>query len=56
MSAASEQALRQYAGKLADHLDSGLDLASAGHTLALRRTHLARRAVVVGAGADELAA
>lgn len=56
LSAASEQALRQYAGKLADHLDSGLDLASAGHTLALRRTHLARRAVVVGAGADELAA
>lgn len=56
LSAASEQALRQYAGKLADHLGKGLDLASAGHTLALRRTHLARRAVVVGADADELAA
>ncbi|MBN6052855.1 acyltransferase domain-containing protein [Nonomuraea sp. RK-328] len=56
LSAASEQALRQYAGKLADHLGTGLDLASAGHTLALRRTHLARRAVVIGADADELAA
>ncbi|MGS2642122.1 beta-ketoacyl synthase N-terminal-like domain-containing protein [Streptosporangium sp. LJ11] len=56
LSAASEQALRQYAGKLADHLGNGLDLASAGHTLALRRTHLARRAVVVGADAGELAA
>ncbi|MFB9677730.1 type I polyketide synthase [Streptosporangium vulgare] len=56
LSAASEQALRQYAGKLADHLGNGLDLASAGHTLALRRTHLARRAVVVGADGGELAA
>ncbi|MEU4535912.1 beta-ketoacyl synthase N-terminal-like domain-containing protein [Streptosporangium sp. NPDC023825] len=56
LSAASEQALRQYAAKLADHLGNGLDLASAGHTLALRRTHLARRAVVVGADAGELAA
>ncbi|MGC5015054.1 type I polyketide synthase [Streptosporangium sp. DT93] len=60
LSAASEQALRQYAGTLADHLDDhlgdGADLASAGHTLALRRTHLARRAVVVGADAGELAA
>ncbi|MEV4382243.1 beta-ketoacyl synthase N-terminal-like domain-containing protein [Streptosporangium sp. NPDC049644] len=56
LSAASEQALRQYAGRLADHLGNGLDLASAGHTLALRRTHLARRAVVIGADRDELAA
>ncbi|TMR28827.1 acyltransferase domain-containing protein [Nonomuraea zeae] len=56
LSAASEKALRQYAGKLADHLGTGLDLASAGHTLALRRTHLARRAVVIGADGDELAA
>ncbi|WP_239162315.1 type I polyketide synthase, partial [Acrocarpospora phusangensis] len=56
LSAASERALRQYAGRLADHLDKGLDVASAGHTLALRRTHLARRAVVIGADRDELAA
>lgn len=56
LSAASEQALRQYAGRLADHLGDGPDLASAGHTLALRRTHLARRAVVIGTDQDELAA
>ncbi|MFG1949359.1 type I polyketide synthase [Nonomuraea sp. NPDC048826] len=55
LSAASEQALRQYAGKLADHLDDGAGLASVGRTLALRRTHLARRAVVLGADRDELA-
>ncbi|WP_345576636.1 type I polyketide synthase [Nonomuraea rosea] len=56
LSAASEKALRQYAGNLADHLGEGLDLASAGHTLALRRTHLTRRAVVIGADRDELTA
>ncbi|MEU1389830.1 MULTISPECIES: beta-ketoacyl synthase N-terminal-like domain-containing protein [unclassified Nonomuraea] len=56
LSAASEQALRQYAGRLADHLGTGVDPASAGHTLALRRTHLARRAVVIGTDCDELAA
>ncbi|GAB2958021.1 type I polyketide synthase [Nonomuraea fastidiosa] len=56
LSAASWQALRQYAGRLADHVDGGLDLASLGHTLALRRTHLARRAVVAAGGRDELAA
>nr|SBO97016.1 Malonyl CoA-acyl carrier protein transacylase [Nonomuraea gerenzanensis] len=108
LSAASEQALRQYAGTLAARLDSagasglggsdlggsdlggsdlggtdrdgtdrdgrdsdgrvsggrdsdgrargGLDLASVGHTLALRRTHLPVRAVVIAADAAELAA
>ncbi|MEW9551925.1 type I polyketide synthase [Nonomuraea sp. NPDC050783] len=59
LSAASERALREYAGRLAGHLDAhpgGADLASAGHTLALRRTHLPRRAVVVAADRDELAA
>ncbi|MFI7465262.1 type I polyketide synthase [Nonomuraea sp. NPDC049646] len=56
LSAASEQALRQYAGRLADHLGTGVDPASAGHTLALRRTHLPRRAVVIGTDGDELAA
>ncbi|MDA0636081.1 beta-ketoacyl synthase N-terminal-like domain-containing protein [Nonomuraea sp. MCN248] len=72
LSAASERALRQYAGALADHLDQELDqeldqradqglgqefdLASAGHTLALRRTALARRAVVLAADRDELTA
>ncbi|MCK2217025.1 acyltransferase domain-containing protein [Actinomadura sp. ATCC 31491] len=54
LSAASDKALRQYAGRLAAHLESGLDLRSAGHTLALRRTHLAARAVVVAADRDEL--
>ncbi|MEU4573594.1 beta-ketoacyl synthase N-terminal-like domain-containing protein [Nonomuraea sp. NPDC023979] len=53
VSAASEAALRQYAGTLAEQLKR-LDLASAGHTLALRRTHLGRRAVVIGAGHDEV--
>ncbi|WP_091092659.1 type I polyketide synthase [Nonomuraea wenchangensis] len=66
LSAASGAALRQYAGTLADRLDGdglnggglhgdGLDLASAGHTLARRRTHLARRAVVLAADRHELA-
>ncbi|GAA1510391.1 hypothetical protein GCM10009677_49210 [Sphaerisporangium rubeum] len=54
LSAASETALRQYAGRLADRL-AGLDLASTGHTLALRRSHLSRRAVVVAADRTELA-
>ncbi|MFD0478623.1 acyltransferase domain-containing protein [Nonomuraea thailandensis] len=56
LSAASPAALRRYAGILADRLDDGLDLASAGHTLALRRTHLARRAVVSAADQGELSA
>ncbi|MEV0614696.1 beta-ketoacyl synthase N-terminal-like domain-containing protein [Nonomuraea sp. NPDC050404] len=94
LSAASEKALRQYAGRLADQLDGsdqldrldgrdrhdgsdqldrlngreqlddldrpdrldGLDLASVGHTLALRRSHLGRRAVVIGGDRQELAA
>ncbi|MEO3860621.1 beta-ketoacyl synthase N-terminal-like domain-containing protein [Acrocarpospora sp. B8E8] len=55
LSAASETALRQYAGTLADRLE-GLDLASVGHTLALRRSHLGRRAVVIAADRDELTA
>ncbi|KAB8191653.1 acyltransferase domain-containing protein [Nonomuraea phyllanthi] len=56
LSAAAQPALRQYAGTLADHLDQGLDPASAGHTLALRRSHLPRRAVVLGTDRHELAA
>ncbi|AQZ63724.1 type I polyketide synthase [[Actinomadura] parvosata subsp. kistnae] len=56
LSAASEQALRDYAGRLADDVAQGLDLASVGHTLALRRTHLPRRAVVAAAGRDDLVA
>ncbi|MBB6553838.1 type I polyketide synthase [Nonomuraea rubra] len=55
LSAASRTALRRYAGTLADRLD-GLDVASVGHTLALRRSHLARRAVVIADGRGELAA
>ncbi|GAA3089736.1 ketoacyl-synthetase C-terminal extension domain-containing protein [Nonomuraea salmonea] len=79
LSAASTQALRGYAARLAGHLetgpgpassepgspwggsgpassDAGAGPASVGHTLALRRTHLARRAVVTAAGRDDLVA
>ncbi|MEV4805672.1 beta-ketoacyl synthase N-terminal-like domain-containing protein [Nonomuraea sp. NPDC049421] len=79
LSAASTQALRGYAARLADHIETGPGPASSGpgsasggagpasfeagsgpasvgHTLALRRTHLARRAVVTAAGRDDLVA
>ncbi|WP_049569729.1 type I polyketide synthase [Nonomuraea sp. SBT364] len=55
LSAVSEPALRQYAGTLADRIGE-FDLTSAGHTLALRRSHLPRRAVVLGADRNELTA
>jgi len=47
VSAASPEALRQAAGRLADRADDvGLPIRDLGHTLALRRSHLAHRAVV----------
>ncbi|MDF5753486.1 acyltransferase domain-containing protein [Spongiactinospora sp. TRM90649] len=54
LSAASPSALRPMAEALADQIEQGGDLASIGHTLALRRSHLAERAVAVAAGRDEL--
>ena len=59
LSAASDNALRQYAKRLADWLDvpaGHAPLACVGHTLALRRSHLEHRAAVVAAGRDELLA
>ncbi|GAB3959473.1 hypothetical protein GCM10029978_006610 [Actinoallomurus acanthiterrae] len=59
VSAASRAALRQAAGALAD-VAGDLPVAEVGHTLALRRAHLAERAVVAaedpGALADGLRA
>ncbi|MFI0481368.1 type I polyketide synthase [Actinomadura sp. 9N215] len=59
ISAASPEALGEYADVLAGWLEGqGADapLASVGHTLALRRDHLAHRACVVAADRDELVA
>ena len=59
LSAASDAALRQQAGELADWLSGpGADrpVASVGHTLALRRSHLERRAAVVAGDRNELVA
>jgi 6-methylsalicylic acid synthase len=56
LSAASPAALTQYAGALADWIESHPDvpLASIGYTLARRRSHLPRRAVAVAADRAEL--
>ncbi|MFG1800886.1 type I polyketide synthase [Micromonospora carbonacea] len=57
LSAASEAALREQAGDLAAWLSdpaAGGTLADVGHTLALRRSHLGRRAAVVAADREEL--
>ncbi|GFJ80766.1 phthiocerol synthesis polyketide synthase type I PpsA [Phytohabitans houttuyneae] len=59
LTAHSEPALRESAGALAAWLDGpGADtpLASVGHTLTARRTHLGHRAAVVAADRRELAA
>ncbi|MFF3855649.1 type I polyketide synthase [Micromonospora sp. NPDC002575] len=59
LSAASEAALREQAGELAAWLSDPIaeaTLADVGHTLALRRSHLGRRAAVVAADRDELVA
>ncbi|MFC9057721.1 type I polyketide synthase [Streptomyces sp. NPDC057074] len=50
LSGASEGAVREYAGKLAEALEaspSDVSAAALGHTLARRRSHLAHRAVIV---------
>ncbi|MGW4947942.1 type I polyketide synthase [Actinoplanes sp. NPDC004185] len=55
LSAATPQALAEQAGRLADRLAAGdVSLAAAGHTLALRRSHLPERAAVVAGDHDEL--
>ncbi|MEU7474505.1 type I polyketide synthase [Lentzea sp. NPDC042327] len=51
VSAASQDALRAFADRLAGHGD----LTAAGHTLAHRRSHLPHRATVVAQTAEELA-
>nr|QEO74418.1 Beta-ketoacyl synthase [uncultured bacterium] len=56
LSASSEQSLRDYAAALADHLTDSIPLASVGHTLAERRTHLRHRAAVIAHDHDELRA
>ena len=56
VSAANAEALRQVAARLADHLDHpGVAAADLGHTLALRRAHLACRAVIAAADQASLA-
>lgn len=55
LSATSQPALRELAARLAGDV-GGIALDSVGHTLALRCSHLAERAVVVAASQDELAA
>ncbi|MGW5486691.1 type I polyketide synthase [Streptosporangium sandarakinum] len=56
LSGATDEALRANAARLADRLSGREDppLAAVASTLARRRTHLARRAVVVAAGRAEL--
>ncbi|MGV9325864.1 type I polyketide synthase [Streptosporangium sandarakinum] len=56
LSGATDEALRANAARLADRLSEREDppLAAVASTLARRRTHLARRAVVVAAGRAEL--
>ncbi|GAA5106086.1 type I polyketide synthase [Nocardia iowensis] len=59
ISAASDAALRAYADRLADWLtDSAghVPLASVGHTLAMRRSRLARNAAIVAGDEHELVA
>ncbi|MEU6148922.1 type I polyketide synthase [Actinosynnema sp. NPDC047251] len=56
LSAASPEALAAAAGRLERRLADDVPLASVGHTLALRRSHLAHRAVVPATGRDDLRA
>ncbi|MEU4805543.1 beta-ketoacyl synthase N-terminal-like domain-containing protein [Actinosynnema sp. NPDC023587] len=56
VSAASAEALAAGAGRLERRLADGVPLTSVGHTLALRRSHLAHRAVVPATGPDDLRA
>ncbi|WP_262702282.1 MULTISPECIES: type I polyketide synthase [Streptomyces] len=56
ISAKTPVALRAQAGRLRDHLadHDGLSPADIGHSLATTRTAFGHRAVILGAGADEL--
>ncbi|WP_281277922.1 type I polyketide synthase [Streptomyces globosus] len=56
LSSATEAGTRALAGAVADWLAAhpGTDLASVGHTLAVRRSHLAHRAAVVADSAGQL--
>jgi len=56
LSAMSESGVRALAGSVADWLTDhpATSLASVGHTLALRRSHLPQRAAVVAASAEQL--
>lgn len=57
LSGASEAAVREYAGKLADALETSdvtPSAAALGYTLALRRSHLPHRATVVASDRAEL--
>ncbi|CAO5250716.1 type I polyketide synthase [Frankia sp. AgKG'84/4] len=60
LSAASEPALRAYAGRLADWLTEpggtapAASLEAVGHTLGLRRSHLEHRATMVATDRDDL--
>ncbi|MFJ5925607.1 acyltransferase domain-containing protein [Kitasatospora sp. NPDC092948] len=56
LSAASEAGLRDLAGALADWLTDhqDIELPSVGHTLAVRRSHLAQRAAITAADAGQL--
>jgi len=57
VSASSPQALRQAAGQLVGRADDAdLPLSGIGHTLALRRSHLAHRAVIAATDRGALAA
>ena len=58
VSAGSERALRQQAKRLADYLEASpeLDLTDVGRACALRRTHLAHRAVVTAETSAEAVA
>ncbi|MGB3443769.1 MAG: acyltransferase domain-containing protein [Actinophytocola sp.] len=55
VSTQSPSTLRDRALALAEHVERGADLADVGHTLALRRAHLAHRAVVVAQDREGLA-
>ncbi|WP_034485759.1 type I polyketide synthase [Actinomadura oligospora] len=57
VSAASAETLERRTAELAEHVESGspTSLRDLGHTLAVRRTHLAHRAAVVASGRADLA-
>ncbi len=56
LSGRSDEALREQASRLASFVDDAVSPRDVGFSLAAARTSFARRAVVVGAGRDELVA